>query len=83
MYAAGPRTRGVNPSWGGRGDLGGCRWLGDLGWVIELTHRSSVGLDDLECHTEDICRGQPWGPLKQLGKPHLKPAKSQGQARLA
>jgi hypothetical protein len=21
------------------------------------------------------CRGQPWGPLKQLGKPHLKPAK--------
>jgi hypothetical protein len=25
----------------------------------------------------------PWGPLKQLGKPHLKPAKSQGQTRLA
>jgi hypothetical protein len=21
------------------------------------------------------CRGQPWGPLKQLGKPHLKPVK--------
>jgi hypothetical protein len=27
---------------------------------------------------EAFCRGQPWGPLKQQGKPHLKPAKSQG-----
>jgi hypothetical protein len=25
----------------------------------------------------------PGGPLKQLGRPHLKPAKSQGQTRLA
>jgi hypothetical protein len=44
----------VNPPWGGRGDLGSCRCLGDLEWVINLAHRSFVGLDDLECHTGDI-----------------------------
>jgi hypothetical protein len=30
------------------------------------------------CTPDIICRGQPWGPLKQQGKPRLKPAKSQG-----
>jgi hypothetical protein len=44
----------VNSPWGGRGDLGGCRCLYDLEWAIELTHRSFVGLGDLECHTRDF-----------------------------
>jgi hypothetical protein len=44
----------VNPPLGGRGDLGDCRCLCDLEWVIELAHRSFVGLGDLECHTGDF-----------------------------
>jgi hypothetical protein len=54
MLTAGPRRHGVNPPWGGRGDLGGCRCLCDLEWAIELAHRSSVGLGALECHAEEI-----------------------------
>jgi hypothetical protein len=29
------------------------------------------------------CRGQPWGPLKQMEESRLKPAKNQSQTHLA
>jgi hypothetical protein len=53
MRAAGPWRRGVNPPWGGRGDLGGSQCLGDLEWATVLSHRSSMGFGDVECHTID------------------------------
>jgi hypothetical protein len=52
MKVAGPRRRGVNPPWGGRGDVGDCLFLVDLGWAIKLAHRSSVVLTTLNVTLE-------------------------------
>jgi hypothetical protein len=50
-------------------------------WRQELEHRArdKYGVFDQMGAVGD----SPGGPLKQPGKPHLKPAKSQGQTHLA
>jgi hypothetical protein len=56
------------------GLLGRPGWLG--GFVGLLYTSGSSGISG-------TVGDSPGGPLKQLGKPHLKPAKGQGQTRLA
>jgi hypothetical protein len=61
-------------------------WLNDYRLACQLGGATSdeVIIRNLPLHLADLARvgDSPGGPLKQLGKPHLKPAKGQGQTRL-